>query len=315
MNGIDYELIVAADENNLPQVSRLLSGGADANATNNLGYTPLIVASLRGNVQIFKELVKHGADIEAKDVLGCTPLHGACCKGHLAIVNELLSPNDSNGATTTILGKRKSRGRADIEAKDSFGNTPLHKASLSNHLPVVKALLAVGVDIRAANFDGALPIHCAANTRSSAVAKYLLQHFYSTARRLPLHELLEDVTWIGDPNSSSAPPLRVALHRNVLGTDDVVEILEYLVDRDPALLRSRDPDGSLPLHVAYRFFQYRSIFGEALSSLCQEFDSSRRLAALPGMRDTRAVSRHYLHLDEAISGFGLPMKYRESMRD
>jgi ankyrin repeat protein len=38
----------------------------------------------------------------------------------------------------------------------------------------------------------------------------------------------------------------------VLGTDDVVEILEYLVDQNPALLCSRDQDGSLPLHQACR---------------------------------------------------------------
>jgi ankyrin repeat protein len=38
----------------------------------------------------------------------------------------------------------------------------------------------------------------------------------------------------------------------VLGTDDVVEILEYLVDQHSEMLRSRDQDGSLPLHVACR---------------------------------------------------------------
>jgi ankyrin repeat protein len=62
---------------------------------------------------------------------------------------------------------------------------------------------------------------------------------------------LIDLTWIGNPNITS-PPLRLALHRNVLGTDDVVEIIEYLVMRKPALLSSRDQDGSLPLHVACR---------------------------------------------------------------
>jgi ankyrin repeat protein len=40
--------------------------------------------------------------------------------------------------------------------------------------------------------------------------------------------------------------------QNVLGTDDVVEIIEYLVGRNPALLSSRDQDGSLSLHVACR---------------------------------------------------------------
>jgi hypothetical protein len=66
---------------------------------------------------------------------------------------------------------------------------------------------------------------------------------------------LEDLTWIGNPDSTSSdvPPLRAALGSNVLGTDDVVEIFEYLVDRNPdALLSSRDQDGSLPLHVACR---------------------------------------------------------------
>jgi ankyrin repeat protein len=84
------------------------------------------------------------------------------------------------------------------------------------------------------------------------MVKYLMQQFYATTRRLPLHELLEDLTWVGDPKSSDIPPLRQALQENVLGTDDVVEILEYLVDQNPALLSARDQDGSSPLHVACR---------------------------------------------------------------
>jgi ankyrin repeat protein len=88
--------------------------------------------------------------------------------------------------------------------------------------------------------------------RHSEVAKYLLQQLYATTRRLPLHEIVEDLTWIGSPYSIDAPHLRAALRRNVLGTDDVVEIIEYLVDRDPTLLSSRDEDGSLPLHLACR---------------------------------------------------------------
>jgi hypothetical protein len=65
---------------------------------------------------------------------------------------------------------------------------------------------------------------------------------------------LEDLTWIGNPNSSGidAPSLHYALDENLLGIDDVVEILEYLVDQNPELLSSRDRDGSLPLHVACR---------------------------------------------------------------
>jgi hypothetical protein len=89
--------------------------------------------------------------------------------------------------------------------------------------------------------------------RNSEVAKCLLQQFYALSRRLPLYELLEDLTWIGDPYIRvGVPPLRYALHRNVVDMDDVVEILEYLVGQNHPLLCSANQDGSLPVHVACR---------------------------------------------------------------
>jgi hypothetical protein len=63
----------------------------------------------------------------------------------------------------------------------------------------------------------------------SAVRKSLLEAFDMTRCPLILHELLKYLTWIGSTYSSDAPPLRDAFHHNVLGTDDVVEILEYLL--------------------------------------------------------------------------------------
>jgi ankyrin repeat protein len=185
-------------------------------------------------VYVVIELLEHGADIESTTSYGWTPVLLAAEGGHLAVINEL-----------------PSRG-ANIEATTNRGNTPLHCASWHwRQLPVVKAMLINGADILAANNEGELPIHCAVNLQNSEAAKYLLQHFYATIRRLPLHELLKDLTWIGDPENNAAPPLRYALHRNVLGIKDVVEILEYLVGQNPALLSCRDQDGSLPLHVAW----------------------------------------------------------------
>jgi ankyrin repeat protein len=252
MNRINQELIEAVRENNVPDVRHLLSVGADANTMGDDDFddTALHKASLKGYSQVVKELLEHGADSDAKDIRGKTPLHWTCWNGHLAVVNELMSPNDSND-TATILGKRKNRG-ADIGAKDRDGNTPLHSASLQDHLPVVKALLSGGADVLAANNYGLLPIDCAVSKGNSEVAKCLLQHFYATCR-LPLHELLEDLTWIVNPGvNDDPPPLRAAFCRNVVGTDAVVEILEYLVAQNPASLSFRDQDGSLPLHVACR---------------------------------------------------------------
>jgi ankyrin repeat protein len=253
MNRINQELIEASRENNLPEVRRLLSVGADINAKDNDGsdWTPLIEACNQGHVHVVKVLREHGADIDAKDIDGWTALHGAIANGYVAVVVELLGPNDRDGATT-ILGKRKSRGGANTEAKIRDGSTPLHIASQNDHLAIVKALLAVGADCCAIDNTGDLPIDRAVSCRNSAVVKCLLQQLYATTRRLPLHELLKDLTWIVNPNISGAPPLRYALDRNVLGTDDVVEILEYLVGQNHELISSLDPDGWLPLHVACR---------------------------------------------------------------
>jgi ankyrin repeat protein len=141
-----------------------------------------------------------------------------------------------------------SRGGADIEAKNNEGETSLHLASRNGHLPAVKALVSGGANVRA-NVRGFLPIDYAVREGDTEASKFLLGEFCATTRRLPLHELLEDLTWITNPN---VPPLRAALHQNVLGMNDVVEILEYLVGQNPELLSSRDQDGSLPLHVACR---------------------------------------------------------------
>jgi ankyrin repeat protein len=134
--------------------------------------------------------------------------------------------NDSNG-TTTILGKRKSRG-ANTKKKGCDGDTALHLASMKGRrLAIVLALLSGGADILAASNQGELPIHLVALWGKSEMTKHPLQQFYATTSRLHLNELLKDLTFDGNPNSSNNPPVRPPLHRDLLGMDDnVVEILQ-----------------------------------------------------------------------------------------
>jgi uncharacterized alpha/beta hydrolase family protein len=54
MNVLDQGLFEAAKEINLPEIRRLLSLGADVNATNVDGETPLSDASYNGHVHVVK---------------------------------------------------------------------------------------------------------------------------------------------------------------------------------------------------------------------------------------------------------------------
>jgi hypothetical protein len=64
----------------------------------------------------------------------------------------------------------------------------------------------------------------------------------------------------------------------VLGTDDGVEIVEFMVDRNPAWLCSRDQDGSLPVHAACR----RGISFNIVQSLVNHDKASVRSVTFKG---------------------------------
>lgn len=60
-------------------------------------YTPLHAAAASGNVECMHTLIKAGADIEAKNVYGNTPLHIACLNGYSQAVTELIANNINLG--------------------------------------------------------------------------------------------------------------------------------------------------------------------------------------------------------------------------
>ena len=60
---------------NINKIKRLIASGANVNAKNKLGVTPLHVAVLRDNTAIAKFLIDSGADVSAKNKWDQTPLH------------------------------------------------------------------------------------------------------------------------------------------------------------------------------------------------------------------------------------------------
>ncbi len=139
-----FSLNEAVQLNDIVLVKALFEAGADVNARDKLGETPLHVAVVRGYREIASLLIEKGADVNARDVRGLTPVHAAAWRGSRDTVDLLIT----NGA--------------DINALDKDRLTPLHTAALAGRTETVALLIEKGADVNAQNKNALTPLHVAA---------------------------------------------------------------------------------------------------------------------------------------------------------
>ena len=183
------ELHAAAYEGDVKRVRKLLEEGANPNARDEYGRTPLYYAASR-DVEVVKLLLQHGADPKARSRGGETPLHSAAWSGNVEVVKLLLERGaDPNAKTTsgrTPLHEAADMGHvevvqlllqhgADPNAQEDSGNTPLYKAAKGGHLEIVRLLLQHGANPNVGGYKGWTPLHWAAPLNYEMV-KLLLQH-------------------------------------------------------------------------------------------------------------------------------------------
>jgi ankyrin repeat protein len=122
VNHLGYTLLMSACASyRVEMVKRLLAAGADVNMKTNDDRTALHAAisstpSLpEDQAQCVRLLIDSGADLDAQDQSGCTPLMSAAWFGCTLAVKELLSQKasrhirDKQGRTAEDLAKAKSR--------------------------------------------------------------------------------------------------------------------------------------------------------------------------------------------------------------
>jgi serine/threonine protein kinase len=163
----DYELLEAAEYGDLIKVRIALKKGANPNAKDKYGLTPLHWAASLGHVEIVKLLLERGANPNTKDNKGRTPLHEAASLGHVEIVKLLLK-----------------RG-ANPNTKDNYGSTPLHEAAQKGRVEIVRVLLEYGADPRIADNEGRIPLDYAKDSTIRSLLESALRNSYSGVPRGP----------------------------------------------------------------------------------------------------------------------------------
>jgi cytohesin len=151
-------LIHAANRGHNEVAALLIAKGADVNAQNEGGVTTLSFAVSEGHKEIAELLIAKGVDVNTKDDSGWTPLYYAAIGGHKEVV-ELLIAKDAN-----------------VNAKCDGGMNPLHKAAAEGHKEIAELLIAKGADVNAKRYDGATPLDCATWFSQSEIADLLRKH-------------------------------------------------------------------------------------------------------------------------------------------
>ncbi|MCX4908867.1 ankyrin repeat domain-containing protein [Streptomyces sp. NBC_00878] len=125
-------LVVAAMLEDTAHVAALLRTGAQAEAANAEGTTPLYAASVQGAADVVRLLLAAGASPDTESGHGSegTPLCAAACWGHTDTVRELLA----HGADPNL---REDHGT---------GRTPLNWAIRGPYPETAALLLAAGAD-------------------------------------------------------------------------------------------------------------------------------------------------------------------------
>lgn len=123
VNTLNRQLFDAAEKGNTNEVLKLLKAGANIDATNRSGTTPVLAATYHNRVETVKLLINQGADIDIRDDSLNNVLLYAGAEGLLEIV------------------KLSIEAGADTNLTNRFGGTALIPAAERGHVNIVKELL------------------------------------------------------------------------------------------------------------------------------------------------------------------------------
>jgi len=169
----------------------LLDAGADLNARDRFGQTPLDIALAYKNGKVVATLLQLGQRLAESQNIAEQTMESATLRGQTEIVRILLENgfdvNQPAKSGSRYLNDAALKGQkkmvqlllehgASLSGRNQTGGTPLHDAALGGNSEVVGLLLDHGADINDRELEsGATPLMMAASMGRAAVVGQLLQ--------------------------------------------------------------------------------------------------------------------------------------------
>ena len=154
----DTPLAMAVWSGHKDVAESLLANKADVNAKDNDGMTPLHWAAGGGYKDVVELLLANNAEVNAKDNDGATPLHWAAANG----------PQGRGG----IAAGQQSRCQCQEQRRlDAFA-----RGGASGYKGVVEVLLAGKADVNATDYDGHTPLRAAVANGHEHLKELLAEH-------------------------------------------------------------------------------------------------------------------------------------------
>jgi hypothetical protein len=182
-------LVIAVEHNNLKEVKRLISRGANVNVIDeNIDKTPLAQAVSNSNLKIVKMLLYAGARVDLRNGEGRTALmyvKDTEMVTELVIVGADVNAVDNEGNTPLIIAsgldnkeviQKLIESGADINAENKEGVTPIVAAIEDAKVENVEVLIKAGVNINKKNKDGKTALTCAKENEQFDIVELLLSH-------------------------------------------------------------------------------------------------------------------------------------------
>lgn len=178
-------LLQATADGQLAVVESLIRNQANINVQDKNGYTPLMIATIRENVAIVEMLLLNYADTNIKDSRGNTALMHATQIGVMEIFKPLAyderTSAENKGEALIVASRFDSKemvkilieSNADLNQKDSKGNTSLMYAASGGYTEIVRQLIDHHADLDIKNNEGLTALTIAKQRRWIKIVEML----------------------------------------------------------------------------------------------------------------------------------------------